>query len=145
MTTHYHLLIDVDDDALPMGMHSLNFRHAVEFNRRHRMKGHVIGARYDSVRIEGESHLLGAYRYVMRNPVEAGICATAEAWRWSSFAAAVAMRSPSILSTPPSSSTASTARAKSQRRASEHLLQRLDTAVTGPGPVSNRASLANGR
>jgi hypothetical protein len=65
-------------DALPIGMHSLNFRHAVEFNRRHGMKGHVLGARYDSV--------------------------------------------------------ASTPHAKSQRRASEHLLQRPDTATTGPGP-----------
>jgi putative transposase len=89
LTTHYHLIVDVDDDALPIGMHSLNFRHAVEFNRRHGMKGHVLGARYDSVRIEDEAHLLDAYRYVMRNPVEAGSAATAEAWRWSSFAAAV--------------------------------------------------------
>jgi len=89
LTTHYHLIIDVDDDALPIGMHSLNFRHAVEFNRRHGMKGHVLGARYDSVRIEDESDLLRVYRYVMRNPVEAGMTTTAEAWRWSSFAAAV--------------------------------------------------------
>lgn len=36
--SHYHLLIDVDDDSLPVGMHSLNFRHAVGFNIRHRMK-----------------------------------------------------------------------------------------------------------
>jgi putative transposase len=89
MTTHYHVIFDVDNDALPIGMHSLNFRYAVQFNKRHRMKGHVLGARYDSVRIEDDSHLLGAYRYVMRNPVEAGICPTAEAWKWSSFGAAV--------------------------------------------------------
>jgi putative transposase len=89
MTTHYHVIFDVDNDALPIGMHSLNFRHAVQFNKRHGMKGHVLGARYDSVRIEDDSHLLRAYRYVMRNPVEAGICATAEAWKWSSFAAAL--------------------------------------------------------
>jgi hypothetical protein len=89
MTTHYHVVLDVDDEALPIGMHSLNFRYAVEFNRRHRMKGHVLGARYDAGRIGDEAHLLRAYRYVMRNPVEASICATAEAWRWSSFAAAV--------------------------------------------------------
>ncbi len=89
MTTHYHVIVDVDDDALPIGMHSLNFRHAVQFNKRHGMKGHVLGARYDSVRIEDEAHLRTAYRYMMRNPVEAGICARAEAWRWSSFAAAL--------------------------------------------------------
>ena len=48
-----------------------------------------LGARYDSVRIEDDSHLLRVYRYVMRNPLEAGMSATAEGWRWSSFAAAV--------------------------------------------------------
>jgi putative transposase len=89
MTTHYHVIFDVEDDALPIGMHALNFRYAVQFNKRHCMKGHVLGARYDAKRIEDDAHLLRAYRYVMRNPVEAGICATAEAWRWSSFAAAV--------------------------------------------------------
>jgi putative transposase len=94
MRTHYHMLLDVDDDALPLGMHALNFRYAVEFNRRHRMKGHVLGARYDSIRIEDEPHLLTAYRYAMRNPVAAGLCEAAEAWRWSSFAAAVGRAEP---------------------------------------------------
>jgi putative transposase len=89
MTTHYHLILDVADDALPIGMHALNFRHAVQFNKRHGMKGHVLGARYDSVRIDDEAHLLTAYRYTMRNPLEAGLCARAEAWSWSSFAAAL--------------------------------------------------------
>jgi hypothetical protein len=89
MTTHFHLVLDVDDDALPIGMHALNFRHAVQFNKRHGMKGHMLGARYDSVRIDDEVHLLTAYRYTMRNPVQAGLCATAEAWPWSSFASAL--------------------------------------------------------
>jgi hypothetical protein len=74
MGSHYHLLLDVDDDALPVGMHSLNFRHAVGFNIRHRMKGHVLGARYDAVRIKDDEHLLTVFRYIMRNPVEAGLC-----------------------------------------------------------------------
>ena len=89
MTTHYHLVFKVRSDALPIGMHALNFRYAMQFNRRHSMKGHVLGARYDAVRIRNKPQLLKAYRYVVRNPVEAGICATAESWRWSSFAAAL--------------------------------------------------------
>src|SRR6266403_2012421 len=83
MKTHDHFVLDVDDDALPLGMHALSFRFAVEFNRRHRMKGHVLGARYDAVRIRDGTHLLDAYRYVARNPVEAGMCEAAEDWRWS--------------------------------------------------------------
>jgi putative transposase len=94
MTTHYHVMVDVPDDALPIGMHSLNFRHAVKFNVRHRMKGHVLGARYDSVRIQHDEHLLEAYRYMVMNPVEAGLCATPEAWPWSSYAGTVGMAEP---------------------------------------------------
>jgi putative transposase len=87
--THYHLLLDVDDGALPVGMHSLNFRHAVAFNVRHRMKGHVLGARDDSVRIEDDDQLLATFRYVMQNPVEAGLVGRPEDWAWSSFAATI--------------------------------------------------------
>ena len=42
MTTHHHVISDVDDEALPIGMHSLSFRYAVQFNKRHGMKGHVL-------------------------------------------------------------------------------------------------------
>jgi hypothetical protein len=89
--THYHLVLDVGDGALPVGMHSLNFRHAVAFNKRHGMKGHVLGARYDSKRIDDDAHLLSVYRYIARNPVEAHLSETAEAWPWSSYAAAVGL------------------------------------------------------
>jgi REP-associated tyrosine transposase len=94
MGSHYHLLLDVDDDALPVGMHSLNFRHAVAFNVRHGMKGHVLGARYDAARIEDDEHLLTVFRYIMRNPVEAGLCERPEDWPWSGYAATVGRAEP---------------------------------------------------
>jgi REP element-mobilizing transposase RayT len=94
MSTHYHLLLDVDAGAMPEGMHALNFRFAIHFNMRHRMKGHVFGARYDSRRIRDENDLLEAYKYVVSNPVEARICPTASAWPWSSYAGTVGLREP---------------------------------------------------
>jgi putative transposase len=89
MTSHYHLVLRVDDGALPTGMHSLNFRYARQFNGRHGMKGHAFAARYDARRLSTDAHLLFAYRYVARNPVEAGICDSAEKWPWSSYAATI--------------------------------------------------------
>jgi REP element-mobilizing transposase RayT len=71
--THYHLIVEVDDGVLPKGMHALNFRYAMQFNERHALKGHVMGARYDAVRIDDEDHLVTAFRYVVRNPLEAGL------------------------------------------------------------------------
>ena len=52
MGTHYHLILEVADKALPVGMQSLNFRYAVDFNQRHGMRGHVQFARYGAVRID---------------------------------------------------------------------------------------------
>jgi REP element-mobilizing transposase RayT len=84
LTTHYHMLIETFDESLPLGMHRLNFRHACRYNSRHRLRGHVFDAPYFSDRITSEAHLLAAYAYIARNPVDAGLCDSCEAWPWSS-------------------------------------------------------------
>lgn len=94
MDTHYHLLLEVDDGALPRGMHSLNFRYAMQFNNRYAMRGHVMGARYDAVRIEDDGHLLNAFKYVVSNPVEAGRVQSPADWPWSSYAGTVGPAEP---------------------------------------------------
>jgi hypothetical protein len=94
MRTHYHLLLDVGDGALPTGMQSLNFRYAVSFNQRYGMRGHVQHSRYGAVRILNDAHLLAAYKYVANNPVEARLCKSAQDWPWSSFAGTVGLVEP---------------------------------------------------
>lgn len=89
LTTHYHLVLEVADGALPRGMHALNSRYAAGVNGRHALKGHAFAARYGYRRVVGESDLLTAFRYVARNPVEAGLCSDASQWPWSSYGAAV--------------------------------------------------------
>ena len=78
----------------PRGMHSLNFRYAGHFNDRHSMRGHVMGARYDSVRIEDDEHLQNAFKYVVLNPVEAGLVESPADWPWSSYAGTVGLAEP---------------------------------------------------
>jgi hypothetical protein len=58
------------------------------------MKGHALAARYDSPRIANESQLLAVYKYVMRNPVRAGLCTDPDDWQWSSYAATVGLAPP---------------------------------------------------
>lgn len=86
MTTHYHLVVEVEADVLPAAMHRLNLAYARTFNKRHGLKGRVQFRPYGALRIRGEGDLLTRYRYVVRNPVRAGLCTEAEAWEWSSFA-----------------------------------------------------------
>jgi hypothetical protein len=55
------------------------------------MKGHVHGTRYNSFRITGEEDLLSRFKYVARNPVEAGLCESPTDWPWSSYPATVGL------------------------------------------------------
>jgi len=91
METHVHALLDVANDSLPLGMEYLNREYAKDFNARHDRQGHLIRKRYGSRRVVGHRDLLGAYAYVVLNPVEAGARARPEDWRWSSYATTVGL------------------------------------------------------
>ena len=91
MTTHAHLILEVDESQLPAVMYRLNFRYAARFNSRHRRRGRVFGAPYGALRIEDDDHLLRVYRYVARNPTEAGMAQAPQDWRWSSYPSAVGL------------------------------------------------------
>jgi len=90
MTTHFHLLLEVPDESLPVGMQRLNGFYARNFNLRHRRKGHLFGERYYSVRAESDEHMLELLRYIARNPVRAGMCTRPEDWYWSSYNGCIA-------------------------------------------------------
>ncbi len=91
MTTHVHLILGVEDGVLAAGMQELNFRYAVGFNARHRRRGRIFGAPYGLRRIEDDADLLGVYRYVMLNPIEAGLVDRPEEWPWSSYATTIGL------------------------------------------------------
>jgi REP element-mobilizing transposase RayT len=90
MTNHYHLLIEIRDANLSVGMQELNSRYAQLFDERHGHAGHVFERRFYSELIESDWHFLAAARYIVLNPVRAGLCATPGEWPWSSYSATVA-------------------------------------------------------
>jgi len=90
MTTHFHLLLEVPDASLSVGMQRLNGFYARNFNLRHDRKGHLFGDRYNAVRAESDEHMRELIRYVARNPVRAGMCEQPGDWYWSSYRGCVA-------------------------------------------------------
>jgi putative transposase len=88
MATHYHLLVETERENLSRGLHRLNGVYAQLFNRRHSRTGHLFGSRFHAWTIEDEGHLHATHRYVLDNPVRAGLCATASDWPWSASRAA---------------------------------------------------------
>jgi putative transposase len=98
MGNHYHLLVETPRANLSAGMRQLNGLYARRFNGRHSRCGHVFQARYRSILIQKESHLLAVVRYVALNPVRAGLCRHPAQYRWSSYAATAGLASsPSFL------------------------------------------------
>jgi putative transposase len=91
MTTHYHLLVDVAANQLQPGMHRLNGQYAQEFNRRHDRSGHLCGDRYHAAFVGTDGHMLRAFRYIVRNPVRAGLCQSPADWLWSSYRGAAGL------------------------------------------------------
>jgi REP-associated tyrosine transposase len=85
MSTHVHLLLNVSDDSLAIGMRDLNREYSCDFNNRHGRKGSFVRTRFGSRRIEGADDLLGVYVYIVLNPVAEGLCLRPEEWRWSSY------------------------------------------------------------
>ena len=94
MDNHYHLVAETPRPNLPSGMRQLNGLYAQSFNRRHRRCGHVFEARYRSRLVERDSYLKAVCRYVVLNPVKAGICSHPQEWPWSSYRATVGLEAP---------------------------------------------------
>lgn len=87
LSTHYHLLITTPKPNLAPGMQWLNGLYASTFNERHVSHGHVFGARYKSVLVQSDAHLIQLVAYLAMNPVKAGICRDPAEWVWSSYRA----------------------------------------------------------
>lgn len=84
MTNHYHLVVETVDGNLARGMRQLNGAYSQYFNRRHDVVGHVLQGRYKAILVQKESYLLELSRYVVLNPLRAGMVASLADWHWSS-------------------------------------------------------------
>ncbi|BCR05644.1 transposase [Desulfuromonas versatilis] len=87
MGNHYHLLIETPEGNLSAGMRQLNGVYTQAFNRAHNRDGHVFKGRFKAVLVEKQSHLLELCRYVVLNPVAAGMVNRPEEHPWSSYLA----------------------------------------------------------
>jgi putative transposase len=87
MTNHFHLLLETPDANLSKAMRHLNSVFTQAFNRRHVRVGHVLQGRFKSIVVDRESYLLELCRYIVLNPVRAGMVSNPREYPWSSFRA----------------------------------------------------------
>lgn len=100
MTNHYHVVVETAEGNLSVGMRQLNGVYSQRFNRSRRRVGHVFQGRYKAILVEKDTYLLELARYVVLNPVRAGMVSAPTAWPWSSYRATIgAEPAPSWLQT----------------------------------------------
>ena len=96
MPNHTHLVLNTPRGGFSDGFREINGNHARRVNRRHERDAHLFKNRPWAVELPTYSHLIGAIAYVLRNPVTAGLCATAAEWPWSSYRASVGLEAPPV-------------------------------------------------
>ena len=94
MGSHFHLVVQPPYRGLSEGMQTLNAGYAVRTNRRYNRIGHLVQNRFYSHEVENEEHLLELCRYVVLNPVRAGLCRSPADWPWSSYRATAGFEPP---------------------------------------------------
>ncbi len=85
MSNHYHFLVETPKANLSRGMHMLNCIYAQKHNERHERVGHLLQGRFFSVIVDKEEYLLEVCRYIVLNPVRAGMVEDPAQCRWSSY------------------------------------------------------------
>jgi putative transposase len=89
MTTHYHLVLRLNERTLSSGFQRLNARFAQWFNKENERRGHVFESRFNCKIIESRFGELEVCRYVAMNPVKAQMCQFPEQYPWSGYGAIV--------------------------------------------------------
>ena len=86
MPNHVHLVGETEQKGnLAKFMHGLTRSYTIYFNRTYQKVEHLWQGRFKSKIIIKDIYLLNCINYIELNPVRAGIVASPEAYRWSSY------------------------------------------------------------
>ena len=83
MGNHYHLLIETGPVPLARIMQKVLTSYSRYVNDKTVSMGHVFQGRYSAKRCQRDSYFSALLAYIHLNPVEAGLVARPEHWRWS--------------------------------------------------------------
>src|SRR3954466_1537135 len=73
MSNHYHLALTTREANLSRAMQQLNGDYAQWWNWRHERVGHVFQGRFNAQVVQDGRYLANVCRYIVLNPVRAGI------------------------------------------------------------------------
>ena len=87
MTNHVHLLMKAGHEPLELIFKRIGCRYVYWYNRKYQRTGHLFQDRFRSEPIENDSHFQTVLRYILQNPMKAGMERAPGHYRWSSYSA----------------------------------------------------------
>lgn len=85
MPNHFHLVVEpAHQTALSQFMQWLLTSHVRRYHKHYGSSGHVWQGRFKSFAVQRDEYLITTLRYVLQNPVRAGLSETVHEWPWSS-------------------------------------------------------------
>lgn len=94
MPTHYHVVLRTPENGFSAGFQLVNGNHSRRTNRRYERVSHLFRNRPFAVHMASDAHLVNGILYVVRNPIDAGLCKRASDWQFSSYRATVGLVKP---------------------------------------------------
>lgn len=127
MGNHYHLFVETPAGNLSDFMRDTNGNYTQWFNRINGRVGHLWQGRYKAFVIDGDNYLFEVARYVVLNPVRAGLVQNPRDWKWSSYnATAGHIKTPDWLTVDWILSTFSKNRKNAQEQYRAHVQEGID-------------------
>lgn len=87
MSNHIHFLIETNDEPLEVIFKRIGTSYAVWYNRKYKRAGHLFQDRFRSENVETDQYYMTVLRYILQNPVKAGMVSSPGEYRWSSYLA----------------------------------------------------------
>ena len=87
MPNHLHFLIEPAGEPLDLVFRRIGVRYAVWYNHKHQRVGHLFQDRFRSENVENDLYYMTVLRYILQNPMKAGLEPRLGTYRWSSYPA----------------------------------------------------------
>ena len=85
MGNHIHILLRVEKEPLETVFRRIGSRFVYWYNIKYERHGHLFQDRYKSEPIDDDAYFITALRYILRNPVKAGLCKYAKDYEYSNY------------------------------------------------------------
>ena len=87
MSNHVHLLIEPAGETLETVFRRIGTRYAGWYNQKYQRVGHLFQDRFRSENVDSGLYFMTVLRYIIQNPMKAGIESCPGSYRWSSYLA----------------------------------------------------------